>query len=114
MIPALTHSPPLALPVPATHAATTRADDEDFNVFIARAVRDAGVHLVFRVPVRPGTRWREVAALAGERNGHAAVALLALEDDGATMSIAPDDPDLAPYAGLARSWADLMTRWVAG
>lgn len=106
MYPALTYSPPLALPSPEAFARKTRLDG-----LIERAVSDGGVHLVFRVPARPGSSWREVAALAGERGGKAAVTLLALTHDGATVLIAPDDPELEPYAGLAHSWADVMSRW---
>lgn len=113
MIPALTYSPPLALPAPESFAALPRQRIDRFDGLLARAVTDAGVHLVFRVPARHGSSWREVAALAGERGGRTAVTLLALKDDGATVSVAPDDPELAPYAGLAHAWADVMTRWAA-
>lgn len=113
MYPALTYAPPLALPAPEAFAARKDVCRAPFDGLIERAISDAGALLVFRVPARPGTAWREVAALAGKREGRAAVTLLALKDDGATVSIAPDDPELAVYAGLAHSWADVMTSWAA-
>lgn len=114
MIPALTYAPPLALPAPDAFRAANRVVPMNrFDGLIERAVSDAHACLVFRIPARPGSGYREIAALTARKGATPAVTLVTLGEDGATVSVAPDDPALALFTGLARSYADLMQHWAA-
>lgn len=102
--------PLLALPAPET-APADAPDDNRFEGVIARALADAGAHLVFRIPARPGSGYREIAALSGGPDGRRSVTLVTLGEDGATIAVGPADPDLAVFHGLARSYTSVMDRW---
>ena len=111
--------PAPALPAPAVPVllagrpvAPPRLEAEQrFAALINRAGQLPGAQLVFRMPARPGSGYREVAAFAAGRPPSRQVTLVTLAEDGATIAIAPSDPALAPYDGLARSFAGLIDRW---
>lgn len=102
--------PVLALPAPETGNDAAMSTDR-FDGLIQRAVAEAGARLVFRIPARPGSGYLEIAALARRSESASLVTLLTLGEDGATVAVAPADPDLAVFDGLARSFTRVMDHW---
>lgn len=99
--------------LPALPAPDMAVRMERFDGLIERAIALSGARLVFRIPARPGSGYREIAAVARRSAADPSVTLLTLAEDGSTVAIAPVDPDLAIFHGLARSFTQVMDRWTA-
>ncbi len=106
---------PSPLPVPALPAPETGSGPVErmsrFDGLIERTMAEAGARLVFRVPAHPGSGYSEIAALTRRNARRRSVTLVTLGADGATIAVAPVDPALEPFRGLARSFAALEERW---